>query len=422
MPTKRVLIVSYYWPPSGGGGVQRWLKFAKLLPEHGWEPVVVTPANPDVPVMDPSLAHDVSEELEVWSFPVWEPSRALRRLGFGGGSSRLGADQHASPSLFGQWARWVRGNLFVPDARVGWVRPTTRAVLQKLRDNPVDVLVTTGPPHSMHLIGLGLQRATGLPWVADFRDPWSTMDYLHDFGMSSRARRAMERMEREVVEAADCVLVTSPGAIQELGADPAKSCIIPNGWDRDDFPPVPSAPASGDRPVMGHFGALYGARNPTCLWSALAELNWQLHLAGPVTDDVMHDIRESGVEVTRCGDLPHQEAIARMHACTALLVTHNDSRSAKSSTPGKLFESLATGRPVLAFGPGESDLKQRCLEEGVTFVEHGQSSANDIVRAWLKEVSERPEVSVLPHKGVAKFERRALTAELGELLRATLNK
>ncbi|MGB1635915.1 MAG: glycosyl transferase family 1, partial [Flavobacteriales bacterium] len=126
MPTKRVLIVSFYWPPSGGGGVQRWLKFAKLLPEHGWEPVVVTPSNPDVPVLDPSLAEDVLDGVEVWDFPVWEPSRFLRRMGLGGGTSRLGADSRASTSRLSRFVRWVRGNLFVPDARIGWVRPTTQ--------------------------------------------------------------------------------------------------------------------------------------------------------------------------------------------------------------------------------------------------------------------------------------------------------
>ena len=268
---KRVLVVSYYWPPSGGGGVQRWLKFAKLLPEFGWDPIVVTPSNPDVPVTDPSLSRDVHDGVEVWSFPVWEPTRALSKLGLQGNTSRLGADQSSSPSLASRLVKWVRGNVFVPDARVGWVKPTTRKVLARLRHEPVDLIVTTGPPHSMHLIGLALKRATGLPWVADFRDPWSTMDYLDDFGLGPRARRLIAKMERAVVASADRILVTSPGALQEIGLDDtSKGAVIPNGWDKDDFPVDPPAPASNAKPVLGHFGALYGARNAPALWSGLA--------------------------------------------------------------------------------------------------------------------------------------------------------
>ena len=416
--SKRVLIVSYYWPPSGGGGVQRWLKFAKLLPAKGWEPVVVTPSNPDVPVTDPSLLEEVSEQLEVWSFPVWEPTRMLQRLGLAGGTSRLGAERPASRSFLSSVVSWVRGNLFLPDARVGWVRPTTRKVLRQLKETPVDVVVTTGPPHSMHLIGLALQRATGLPWIADFRDPWSTMDYLDDFGLTASSHRRLEAMEREVIQTADRVLVTSPGALRELGVDSSKGVVIPNGWDRDDFPDTLPEPSAHGAPVLGHFGALYGSRNPTALWPALAEIGWKLLLAGPVTEDVLRDIHEAGVDVTHLGDLPHRESVARMHECHGLLVTHNDSRSARSSTPGKVFECLATGRPVLAFGPRESDLQQRCLDEGVSFIAHGHKEEGDMVRTWLKE-HQAPRASS-PHKGAAKLERRALTAELGAVLNSVL--
>ena len=412
--SKRVLIVSYYWPPSGGGGVQRWLKFAKLLPDEGWEPVVVTPSNPDVPVADPSLLEDVSQQLEVWSFPVWEPTRFLKRLGLGGGTSRLGAERPSSRSFLSAFVSWVRGNVFVPDARVSWVRPTTRKVLRRLKENPVDVVVTTGPPHSMHLIGLAIKRATGMPWVADFRDPWSTMDYLEDFGLTETSRRRLERLEREVVQTADRVLVTSPGALNELGVAPGKGIVIPNGWDRDDFPASPPEPPTRGAPVLGHFGALYGSRNPKALWPALSEAGWKLLLAGPVTDDVMRDIERAGVDVTHVGDLPHRESVAQMHKCHGLLVTHNNSRSARSSTPGKVFECLATGRPLLVIGPAESDLSSRCQEWGVRFVSHDASPT--VMSSTLNELlpligrdQQAPEFASV-------FERRCIASELGILL------
>ena len=413
-PQKRVLIIAYYWPPSGGGGVQRWLKFAKLLPNEGWEPIIVTPSNPDVPVEDPSLSDDVPKDLKVWAFPVMEPTRLLKKIGLGGGTARLGAERQLKRSFLKTLVRWVRGNLFLPDARVGWVRPTTKQVLSRLKNHPVDVVVTTGPPHSMHLIGLAIQRATGLPWVADFRDPWSTMDYLNDFGLTRGARRQLERMERTVVESADRVMVTSPGALKELNVNPAKGVVLPNGWDRDDFPKNPPALATSGPPVLGHFGALYGARNPSPLWPAMAQAGWKLLLAGPVTADVLRDIQNAGVDMTHVGNLPHRESVLQMHTCHALLVTHNDSPSARSSTPGKVFECLATGRPVLTFGPDKSDLEQRCHDEGVAFVAHNNPDARELAHSWLLECARTHDATV--HKGVAKLERHILTSELGAIL------
>lgn len=408
---KRVLVVSYYWPPSGGGGVQRWLKFAKILPEHGWQPVVVTPSNPDVPVTDSSLVSEVSEETEVWPFPVWEPSRFLRRLGIGRSSSRLGSDAGARPSLLARVIRWVRGNLFVPDARAGWVKPTTKGVLQKLQDAPVDLIVTTGPPHSVHLIGLALKRATGLPWVADFRDPWSTMDYLDDFGLSTRTRQRIQTMEREVVREADRIVVTSPGALRELGVgDPAKGAVLPNGWDRDDFPESPEPPVKRKRPVLGHFGALYGARNPKDLWPTLAQSGWSFHAGGPISDDVLRDIQAANMDFQWRGLLPHREAVMAMRSCDALVVVHNDSPSARSSTPGKVFECLATGLPLLVIGPHDGDLEALCRTWGVTYVAHGDEGARVDIGAWLKNPLSPPDKS-LRHT----YERHAISAELADL-------
>ena len=414
---KRVLVVSYYWPPSGGGGVQRWLKFAKLLPEFGWDPIVVTPSNPDVPVTDPSLSRDVHEGVEVWSFPVWEPTRALSKLGLQGNTSRLGADQSSSPSLASRLVKWVRGNVFVPDARVGWVKPTTRKVLARLRHEPVDLIVTTGPPHSMHLVGLALKRATGLPWVADFRDPWSTMDYLDDFGLGPRARRLIAKMERVVVASADRILVTSPGALQEIGLDDAsKGAVIPNGWDRDDFPDNPPAPVSNDKPVLGHFGALYGARNAPALWSALGGSDWVLKAGGQLSDDVRASMDQSGVELDWKGDLSHTEAIQAMHACDALVVVHNNSDSAKASTPGKMFECLAAGRPMLVVGPAQGDLEDLCATWGVVFVPHDAPDGPRRIAAWLQHPSPAPDESFR-----ASCERHALAGELAALFNSTIS-
>ena len=419
MTPKRVLIVSYYWPPSGGGGVQRWLKFAKLLPEHGWEPIVVTPDNPDVPVEDQSLLQDVGDNIDVWRFPVWEPSRFLKNIGLRGASSRLGAEasQKAKTPWIQQLISWVRARAFVPDARVGWVKPTSRAILKKLHHQPVDLIVTTGPPHSMHLIGLRLKKATGLPWIADFRDPWSTMDYLDDFGLPQRTRHRIQCMEQEVVCASNAVVVTSKGALQALGVDAQQGHVIPNGWDRDDFPSPKEIERDNSRDgtrVIGHFGALYGARNPQALWDTLKGMtpSWRVVLAGPVSAEVRSMIAHTKLQVTWLGDLPHKEAILAMHECDALLVTHNQSSSAKDSTPGKFFECLATGLPILTMGPPQSDLQALCKATGVAFVPHGDPDAQMALNGFLDKWEQAPSTFSSANDVALQYERRSLTSEL----------
>tara|TARA_Y100001954_G_C15700171_1_gene547345 strand:- start:50 stop:859 length:810 start_codon:yes stop_codon:yes gene_type:complete len=269
----------------------------------------------------------------------------------------------------------------------------------------------------MHLIGLALKRATGLPWVADFRDPWSTMDYLDDFGLGPRARRLIAKMERAVVASADRILVTSPGALQEIGLDDAtKGAVIPNGWDRDDFPDNPPAPASNDKPVLGHFGALYGARNAPALWSALGESDWVLKAGGQLSDDVRASMDQSGVELDWKGDLSHAEAIQAMHACDALVVVHNNSASAKASTPGKMFECLAAGRPMLVVGPAQGDLESLCATWGVVFVPHNAPDGPRRIAAWLHHPSPAPDESFR-----TSCERHVLAGELAALFNSTIS-
>ena len=253
------------------------MKFAKLLPDEGWTPLVATPSNPDHPVTDASLNAEVAD-VETWRFPIWEPSRTLRALGVGG-QGRLGAERRGQGSLLSRMTKWVRGNMFVPDARVTWVKPTTKALVRKLKEQPVDLVVTTGPPHSMHLVGLGLKRALGVPWIADLRDPWSDMDYLDTFAVSPKVRARIRAMEQEVVQAADQVLVTSPGALDTLQPKGNKGVVLTNGWDREDFDEKPPKGES-DTKALGHFGALYGARNTPALWRALGGVRgqWTLRL------------------------------------------------------------------------------------------------------------------------------------------------
>lgn len=431
----RVMIITYYWPPSGGGGVQRWVKFARYLGENGWAPVVVAPDGASYPVEDASLAADIPSEVEVLRVPIWEPFAAGQKV-LGKKATdveRLGASaQRETQGGFAGWlARWVRGNVFIPDARVGWVRPATRAIRQYLSQHPVDAIITTGPPHSVHLIGLQLKRAKGLPWVADFRDPWSDIDYLDDFHLTRWARRTHQRLERKVVEKADRMLVTARGAARGVGADPNKVWWIPNGWDKGDFRSQAAPSADGDF-VLAHFGSLYASRNFTAVWSAVAAWNAvtdnrriQLQFFGNTAPEVVASLAAHltpGRDFVVHGNLPHREAVDEMHRAHALLILHNDTASGSRCIPGKLFEYLATGRPVLAVGPVPGDMADIISEEiqpaGCSWWVHSPRESAAIAQAIDGLVAADQARGPLPIAGA--FERQALTADLALKLNALI--
>lgn len=416
----KVLIVTYYWPPSGGGGVQRWLKFATYLDKLGCECVVYTPSNPDVPVIDASLLDDVPSGIEVLTTPIFEPSRILRKVTGKSASDRMGASGvEANKSILSKLSLWIRGNFFIPDARIGWVKPSVKFLKKWIHENNVDVVITTGPPHSMHLIGLGLKKASPkLPWVADFRDPWSDMDYLDEFNMGARARNKIKDLEREVVESANRLVVTSKGAGDKLIGDQNAICVcIPNGWDAIDFPT--SLPHSEETDVLrlGHFGALHGSRNAPGLWSALASLKAgrkkiELVLAGNVCSEVRSDLERFGLNENTnfLGGLSHRNSIEEMLKCDALLLIHNNTESATRSTPGKLFEYLATSKPIISICRKKGDLAGLLNDWGLPLSEHDD---NDGCLEMLQNFQDQTPVDPAP------YTRMKLSEKLLEVLKST---
>ena len=170
---KKVLVITYYWPPTGGSGVQRWVKFAKYLPQFGWQPVIYTPENPEMTSVDKTLEGDIPPEAIVIKRPITEFYTLYRRLMGRGDSSvkEVNPINNRERTFKQKLMLALRGNLFIPDPRVTWVGPSVRFLKKYLEENPVDIIVSTGPPHSMHLIAMKVAAATGIPWVADFRDP-----------------------------------------------------------------------------------------------------------------------------------------------------------------------------------------------------------------------------------------------------------
>ena len=366
---KRVLIITYYWPPNGGAGVYRWLKLSKLLPEHGWQPVIYTPENPEVVADDPGLLKDVRSDIEIVERPITEPFNLYKR--FTGRSTKEKVQVgFLNEKEQGGWkedfALWVRSNFFIPDARVWWVRPSVKFLKSYLRDHPVDAIITTGPPHSMHLIGLELKRDLGVKWIADFRDPWTDIDFYAQLKLTGWADAKHKRLEGEVLREADRVLAVSwtmAEDLRRLGASQVR--VVTNGYDPDDLPLSP-APL-GEAYSLVHVGSIPPTRNAPALWSALKRLcdadasfngRFVLRLIGPVDHAVLQSIEEAGLggHLERIGRVSHEEAMRQMQRARVLLLLLNDTSNVMGILSGKIFEYLSTGRPVFCVGPETGDI------------------------------------------------------------------
>lgn len=427
--TRRVLIVAYYWPPAGGGGVQRWLKFARYLPEFGWHPVLFVPEGADYPDTDESLVAETAG-IEVIRFPIWEPYTAYRRF-----TGQQQTDK-VDPGFFQQqelsWKKrlaiWVRGNFFIPDARRFWVRPAVKFLRNYLKDNPVDVIVTTGTPHSLHLIGLGLKRTLGLPWVADFRDPWTTIEFYDQLRLSNWADRRHRALEKAVMTTADHVTSASWAWAEDYRALGAKAVTtLTNGFDEADFAAAP--PAREEKFVLLHAGTLAGDRNPEALWRVLEELCEEedgfresliVRFAGKTDMAVIrsmmaHRLGDQGEDL---GYVPHAEAIELMQTASLLLLLINQvGFNARGRIAGKVFEYLASGTPVLCIAPLEGDSARIVSEAGAGYVcPFGDKAALKaaILDAWQRHRA--GQCPAIDPQRIAQFSRRAVTEQLGEVL------
>jgi len=365
---KKVLIITYYWPPSGGAGVQRWLKFAKYLRQFGWEPVIYTPLNPEYPSVDNSLEKDIPIDITVLKNPIWEPYLLYKWFSGIKGTERVQAgfiSERKRPGLTQKISAWVRGNLFIPDARCFWIKPSVKFLTRWLNSNKVDAIVSTGPPHSMHLIALGLKKKLGLPWLADFRDPWTQIDFYPRLMLTPWADQVHKKLEKEVLVSANQVVTVSPTCASDL-TDICKRAInvITNGYDSEDFKDLPAF--SYDSFSITHLGSLNSDRNPVLLWKALAQLtssdaffasNLSIQLIGKTDISVIDSLEEFGLTkfLSKTDYLPHDMALKKASQSALLLLALNNTPNVMGITTGKIFEYLALQRPILVVGPENGD-------------------------------------------------------------------
>ena len=371
---KKVLIIAYYWPPSGGGGVQRWLKFVKYLPQFGWEPIVYTPENPNAPVVDTSFEKDISKDLTLLKQPIREPYQMYRVFTGRKKSENPGAafaSEKKNPGLE-KIAIWIRSNFFIPDARIFWVKPSVKYLSKYLQENPVDMIVSTGPPHSMHLIGLKLHQRTKIPWIADFRDPWIGIDYYDELLLSSWADKKHKRLEKQVLRESNHVITVSRAnteAFRQMGFQHVSS--ITNGFDPDD---LSKTMVETDKSFsIAHIGTFMYNRNPETLWEVLSELasenegfsnDLSIKLIGKVDQRITESIQQHqlGAYLDQRKYLAHDEAITELKKSQLLLLIINKTGNSMGMLTGKIFEYISSGRPVLCIGPRGCDAEKLLLE------------------------------------------------------------
>lgn len=424
---KRVLIITYYWPPTGGSGVQRWVKFSKYLPSQGWQPVVYSPLNPELREVDETLLMDIPSEVAVLKKRIIEPSGILAALGHKYGSnSEVNPINGNKKNLIKRISLWGRANLFIPDPRIGWVRPSVKYLESYLAEHPVDVIVTSGPPQSMHLIGLELHRKTGIPWVADFRDPWTKMFYYKHLPLTARADRKQHQQEKAVLDEANAIISVTPlvqREFQEMTSTRVE--LITNGFDEDDFPKTGAKEDGLFR--ITHTGLFAESGNPLVLWDKLAakcaedeafDKALRIRLAGRVDKDIIAAIEERGLgaKLDNLGYLPHDETVKEQRSASVLILPLRQEPEYKAVLPGKIFEYLAARKPILGIGQEDGAAAQIINEACAGCMcdwDKKEAISEFIDEAWRKQLSGN---TTIEGNGIDKFSRRSLTQDLVKLL------
>jgi len=423
---KKILIITYYWPPAGGPGVQRWLKFVKYLPEFSVQPIVYIPENPTYPIVDQNLVQDVSDQAIILRQKIFEPYQLASFLSKNK-TKKMNSGiipNKKKQSFLDKTLLWIRGNLFIPDARVFWVKPSVAFLEKYIVENNIDTIVTSGPPHSLHLIGLELKQILDLKWFADFRDPWTTIGYHKSLRLSHYADKKHKVLEHQVLNTADTIIVTSKTTKAEFQAITNKPiAVITNGFDTEEVAKQPL----DSKFTLAHIGSFLSERNPLILWESLAELSaeipdfkshLEIKLIGAVSQEVLKTITQVGLYsyLNNMGYVSHAEAIAHQRKSQVLLLIEIDSPETKSIIPGKLFEYMVSNRPIIAIGPNGSDFAEIIAETntGIFFDYSEKMKLKSVILDFYKQFLE----GKLHSNGVGlqKYSRKNLTRELVEVI------
>jgi glycosyltransferase involved in cell wall biosynthesis len=429
LENKRVLIITYYWPPSGGSGVQRWLKFAKYLPEFDWEPVIFTPENPDFDLKDESLMKEINPQLEVIKFPIWEPYNLFRKLKKEKSGDTAKVLEKKKKGWVDKLGIWLRANAIIPDPRVFWVKPSVTFLSDLVKNGQFQALITTGPPHSLHLIGFKLHQMYNIPWLADFRDPWSKWEFLDTLPMLPLVRKRHEKLEKKVLLEANAVTTISPCFKQDFEKlANRKTDLLTNGFDEEDLPVnwEKRCPAKDGIEIV-YTGVIDAIRNPVPFLTAFKkaflnkpEKKVSMRFVGKISEGVKKMVLEDtwlAEHIHMNGYVSHEMVFDFYANANLLLLILTDTKNAKGNIPGKLFEYMATGRPILALGDPQGDAANilNSSEAGKVFA-HTDTEG---IHNYLVNFSPKQEFPSSPD--IQKYSRKNLTLQLVEILNRISN-
>ncbi len=426
---KKVLIITYYWPPAGGPGVQRWLKFVKYLPDFGIEPIVFIPENPTYPIQDKSLFEEVSPNLKVIKQPIFEPykfANLIAKKKTNQFSSGI-IDPQKEQTFLQKTMLSIRGNLFIPDARKFWINPSTKFLKSYVKKHQINTIITTGPPHSVHLIGLKLKQKLNLKWIADFRDPWTKISYHKRLRLSKYSQKRHRQLEATVLKNTNHIITTSCKTKQDFKKITNQPItVITNGYD---IYYKKNTQTLDNTFTLSHIGNLLSGRNPENLWIALSELieeypkiksQLKIQFIGKLSDETVQSLNLNKLApyIKIIDYVPHKKAIEYQKKSQILLLIEVDSKETREIIPGKLFEYLNAKRPILAIGPKDWEVK-KIIEEtnsGFCFSFQDKKEIKSVLLTFFKAY-QKGKLTV-DSKNIAQYHRKNLTKNLSEIIKS----
>lgn len=432
---KKVLIISYYWPPCGGIGVLRNLKFVKYLREFGWEPVVYTVKNPSYPFLDYNNEKEIPEGIEIIKGKIWEPLQLFKKISGRKKTDPLQnitATTSSKKSWIDNFGIWVRGNFFIPDARASWIKPSVKLLSEYLKTHPVDAILTDGPPHTNTVIGMRLSQKFNIPWLADFQDPWTQVDYYKLMNIGRSADKKHKSLEQEAFKTAKKITIASPSWKRDLEQIGAKNVdVIYYGYDENDFKDFQKKRTNYFK--IFHAGLLGNDRNLSCFFEVIREILEErpelkeiirIDFAGEVdyTNKAAVKANHLGEITTFHGMIPRKEVISHYETSSLLLLPVNQAENAQGRIPGKLFECMRTYTPILVFGPENGDVKQiiesKKLGISVEYQAEKKQQKHYILSLIDKHLKNIP---LLESRDISEFSNFELTKKLAGYLDQIVN-
>lgn len=424
---KKVLIISYYWPPSGGGGVQRWLKMTKYLYDFGWKPIIFTPENAESPVIDESLLQEVHSSVDVIKSPIWEPYSLYKKFTGKKSNEKVysGFINDKKESFAQKLSVFIRGNFFIPDARKFWLKPGVNHLNKYLKSNSIECIISTGPPHTTHLIANKIAKLHNIPWVADFRDPWTNIDFYDQLRLTPWADKKHRRLEQMVLKNADSIVTVSKHWAHDFKRLSGRNItVIRNGFDHVDFTSKPST--LDDKFTICHIGSMNKDRNPSALWSTLQRLtadnrftdSLSIKLIGQVDHSIFEQIDRHQLTnyLNHVPFLSHKEALQELQKSQLLLLPINDTPNSLGVVPGKIYEYLGARRPVIGIGPTNGDSAQILSDSGAgkMFPYDDQTGISDYVLNCFKQYESK---QLMVQDGeIMQYSRQSMAKQYAALL------